>query len=145
MKVVVQRVSEAKLWVGERIVSEIGHGYLVLIGIKKDDEMGRVEMLAGKLAKLRVMSDDEGKMNRSVGDAQGEMLVVSQFTLYGDTRGGNRPSFLEAARGEEAEPIYERLVEELRGRGVKVKTGEFGADMSIEAVLDGPVTILIEN
>jgi D-aminoacyl-tRNA deacylase len=144
MKVVVQRVNKAKLRVGERLVSEIGHGYFVLAGIKSDDGFRNAELLAEKLAKLRVMADEEGKMNRSVGDAGGEMLVVSQFTLYGDTRGGNRPSFVEAAKGEVARPIYERLIDKLRECGVVVKTGEFGADMRIDAELDGPVTILID-
>jgi D-tyrosyl-tRNA(Tyr) deacylase len=145
MRLVVQRVKEGRVSVGGRVVSEIGMGYFVLVGIQTGDGNKRAEILADKLLKLRVMGDESGKMNLSVGEAHGELLVVSQFTLYGDTSGGNRPSFIKAARPEVARPVYEHFVERLRGRGVRVETGEFGADMKIDVVLDGPVTILMES
>ena len=157
MKLVVQRVSRAKLTVGKELISEIGPGYFVLLGITNGDTEKEADFLAEKLAKLRVMSDNEarspslrlgvsgrGKMNKSVTDVGGEMLVVSQFTLYADTTGGNRPSFLAAARPEVAEPLYDYFVKKLESLGIRVKTGEFGADMKIDTSLDGPVTIVVE-
>jgi len=157
MKLVVQRVSRAKLTVGKELISEIGPGYFVLLGITNGDTEKEADFLAEKLSKLRVMSDNEarssslrsgvsgrGKMNKSVTDVGGEMLVVSQFTLYADTTGGNRPSFLAAARPEVAEPLYDYFVKKLESLGIRVKTGEFGADMKIDTSLDGPVTIVVE-
>jgi len=145
MKLVIQRVSHAKVIKHDssRVVGEIGAGLLVLMGVKKGDDEKEVNLLAEKLIKLRIMQDGEKKMNLSVKDVKGEILVVSQFTLYADTTGGNRPSFIDAADGETAERLYEHFVENLKSLGVKVATGSFGDYMDIEAVLDGPVTIVI--
>lgn len=145
MKLVVQRVSSAKVVAGGKETSSIGKGLFVLVGVKDGDTKKDAEFLAEKLAKLRVMSDKEGKMNLTVNDVGGEMLVVSQFTLYADTSGGNRPSFIHAARPEVAEPLYEYFVDKLKAQSVKVKTGEFGEYMEVSAVLDGPVTIIMET
>lgn len=134
-----QRVSEASVEVeGERI-SSIGRGLLVLLGIHREDTQDDADRLARKLLALRVFEDDEGRMNLSVTDTGGEILCVSQFTLYGDTRKGNRPSFVEAARPELAEPLYERVRAALGAQG-----GRFGAHMAISLVNDGPVTVLVE-
>lgn len=132
-----QRVKNAKVG-----ASEIGKGLLVLVGIKKGDRQEEAIGLAEKLSKLRVMSDEEGKMNFGIKDVKASILVVSQFTLHGDTAGGNRPSFINAEEPEKARKLYELFIEELKGKGVDVKTGTFGNYMEIEAVLDGPVTIL---
>jgi len=135
----VQRVSEASVEVeGERI-SSIGPGLLVLLGIRRDDTTDDADRIARKLLALRIFEDDDGRMNRSVGDTGGEVLCVSQFTLYGDTRKGNRPSFVDAARPEEAEPLYERVRTALGAQG-----GRFGARMRVKLVNDGPVTLLVE-
>ena len=125
-----------------KTVGKIGKGYFVLVGVKKGDSEKDAEMLAVKLLKLRVMADEEGKMNLALKDAGGEILVVSQFTLYADTSGGNRPSFINAGLPDEAKKIYEHFVAKLREGGVKVATGSFGDYMEISCVLDGPVTIL---
>ena len=127
-----------------KVVGEIGKGYLTLVGIKKGDSKKEAELLAEKLSKLRVMADKEGKMNLSLKDLDAYVLVVSQFTLYADTSGGNRPSFINAALPEEAKKIYEHFVVKLKDFGVKVETGSFGDYMEIEAKLDGPVTITLE-
>jgi len=139
VRAIVQRVSEASVEVeGERI-SSIGRGLLVLLGIHREDTQDDADRLARKLLALRVFEDDEGRMNLSVTDTGGEILCVSQFTLYGDTRKGNRPSFVEAARPELAEPLYERVRAALGAQG-----GRFGAHMAISLVNDGPVTVLVE-
>ena len=145
MKLVVQRVIKAQLSVDRKVISSIGKGYVVLVGMSKDDTQTKAAALAEKLSKLRVMGDDDGKMNLSIGNAHGEILVVSQFTLLGDTTGGNRPSFINAARPEVAKPLYDYFVDRLISLGCSVQTGVFGADMKIDTTLDGPVTILIEN
>jgi D-tyrosyl-tRNA(Tyr) deacylase len=145
MRIVVQRVKKGKVLAGEGEVSRIESGILALIGISREDNIKTAETTANKVFKLRIMEDEGKKMNLSVGDAGGSFLVVSQFTLYGDTRGGNRPSFMEAARPDTARPIYEHFVECLRDKGARVKTGVFGAEMKIEVELDGPVTILMEE
>ncbi len=145
MKLIIQRVSEARLSVGGELVSEIGKGLFVLLGIGVKDTGEKAEMLADKLSKIRLMSDSALKMNYTVKDVEGEMLIVSQFTLYADTAGGNRPSFLNAARPEVARPIYEKFIEKLKKNGEKVSTGRFGEYMKIEPVLDGPVTIIVQN
>ena len=137
MRLVVQRVKKAK--VGK---AKVGLGLLVLLGVGKGDSKKEAEILADKLSKLRVMADKKGKMNLSIGDVSGEILVVSQFTLHADTLGGNRPSFINAALPDVAKEIYEHFVSQLRGKGLSVKTGTFGSYMEIEAILDGPVTIL---
>lgn len=145
MRLVIQRVKKAsvRLSSGE-IVGEIGKGYLVLMGVKKGDSQKETEALAEKLAKLRIMADKEGKMNLSVLDVGGEILVVSQFTLCADTKGQNRPSFIEAAEPAMAEELYEHFVAKLKEKGIKVETGSFGNYMEISAELDGPVTIVLE-
>ncbi|MBI2594867.1 MAG: D-tyrosyl-tRNA(Tyr) deacylase [Candidatus Colwellbacteria bacterium] len=145
MKLIIQRVSQAKVAVDNQTISSIGKGLFVLVGVKEGDISDQAKVLAEKLAKLRVMADGAGKMNLTVSDVNGEMLAVSQFTLYADTSGGNRPSFIQAARPEVAQPIYEKLVEELKNLGVKVQTGKFGEYMEISATLDGPVTIIMES
>jgi len=143
MKAVVQRVSEARVRVGERLAGEIGGGLCVLLGVARGDDGAAAARLAGKVARLRVFADDEGRFDRSLLDTGGEALVVSQFTLLGDVARGNRPSFTDAAPPEEAEPLYEAFCAALRELGVPVATGEFGARMSVELVNDGPVTILL--
>lgn len=144
MKLVVQRVLKASVSVNGKVISSIDKGFLVLTGITVTDTEKTAAFLAEKLVKLRIMNDEADKMNLSIKDVGGEILIVSQFTLYGDTKGGNRPSFINAARPEVAEPIYNYFVEKVRSLGVKVQTGKFGAEMKIESTLDGPVTILLE-
>jgi D-aminoacyl-tRNA deacylase len=145
MRAVVQRVSEANVAIGGRVVGEIGRGLVVLVGVAPRDGEDEARWLADKVANLRIFSDDEGKMNRSLLDIGGEVLVVSQFTLYGDARKGRRPSFVHAAQGDGAEATYERAVEELRALGIKCATGEFGAMMQVGLTNDGPVTILLDS
>ncbi len=144
MKIVAQRVLGATLKVDGKLVSEIGRGLVVYFGVKVGDTPDKAEKCAAKIAALRVFEDDAGKMNLSVKDVSGEVLLVSQFTLYGDARKGNRPSFTEAERPERADVLYEETVEKLRALGVPVQTGVFGADMKISQVNDGPVTIIYE-
>jgi D-tyrosyl-tRNA(Tyr) deacylase len=145
MRAVVQRVAEAYVEVGDRRVGEIGPGVVVLLGISPDDGAAEARWMAEKVATLRVFSDDADKMNLSLLDVGGEALVVSQFTLYGDARKGRRPSFVRAARGEEADRVYRRTVSELAALGVRCATGEFGAMMRVHLVNDGPVTILLDS
>lgn len=145
MRAVVQRVKSAELKVNGETVSKIGNGFVVFFGVKTGDTTAQAEYLAKKIALLRIFEDENGKMNRSIKEAEGEVLFVSQFTLYGDASHGNRPSFTQAARGEEAEPLYQYAAEKLRSFGVPVRMGVFGADMKITQVNDGPVTILLEN
>ncbi len=144
MKLVIQRVKSGKVTVENKIVGEIRHGFFVLLGVGKKDTEKEADVLAEKISKLRIMSDETGKMNKSVSDVSGSFLVVSQFTLYADTSGGNRPSFLQAGGPDEANRLYEYFVNKLRSFSQKVETGTFGADMTIDVILDGPVTILIE-
>jgi D-tyrosyl-tRNA(Tyr) deacylase len=145
MRVVVQRVTRASVTVQGRAVGSIGAGFLVLAGFTAGDGDEAIEWMADKLANLRVFADSEGKMNRSLLETGGAALVVSQFTLYGDARKGRRPSFVDAAPPEVAEPLYRRLAASLRARGVPVETGEFGAMMAVELVNDGPVTLVLER
>ncbi len=144
MRLVIQRVKKASVKVvgTDKIVGKIGKGLFVLVGVKKGDTIADAEMLAVKLSKLRVMADENDKMNLSVNDVGGQILIVSQFTLYAETSGGNRPSFIDAALPEEAKKIYEHFVTKIKEAGIKTETGSFGDYMEIEAVLDGPVTIL---
>lgn len=144
MRLVVQRVKKAEVKTVNdgKVVGKIGPGYFVLVGVKKDDGLKEAEALAHKLLKLRVMADENQKMNLSLKGAGGELLVVSQFTLYADTSGGNRPSFINAALPKEAERIYKNFVDKLRQSSLKVETGAFGDYMEIDCTLDGPVTIL---
>jgi len=145
MRAVVQRVSRAKVTVGERVTGEIGRGMLVLLGVSTEDKETDAYYLVDKLVNLRIFEDADGKMNLSLTDIDGEILVVSQFTLYGDTRRGRRPSFIAAAGGEKAIPLYEYFVTRSRESVRKVATGEFGAMMDIELVNDGPVTIILDS
>lgn len=144
MKLVAQRVSGASLKVDGKLVSEIGRGLVVYFGVKVGDTQAQAERCAEKIAALRVFPDEAGKMNLSVSDVKGEVLFVSQFTLYGDARKGNRPSFTEAERPERAAELYEFAAEKLLARGVPVKKGVFGADMQIAQTNEGPVTIVYE-
>lgn len=144
VRALVQRVSEASVSVGGEMVGSIGTGLLVLVGVTHDDTVAVADKMAGKLAKLRLLDDDDGVMNRSVLDQRAEVLVVSQFTLYGDTSKGNRPSWLAAARPDQAEPLVEAVVTELRALGVAVATGRFRTEMAVSLVNDGPATVLIE-
>ncbi len=145
MKVVLQRVKNASVTIDGIKVSKISLGYLLLVGIKNGDEKEDVKKVAEKVANLRIFEDENQKMNLSLKDVNGEILSVSQFTLYADCRHGRRPSFTEAARPEIANPLYEYFNEVLRERGFTVKTGVFGADMKVELLNDGPVTILLES
>ncbi|KKS95599.1 MAG: D-tyrosyl-tRNA(Tyr) deacylase, D-tyrosyl-tRNA(Tyr) deacylase [Microgenomates group bacterium GW2011_GWC1_43_13] len=144
MKLVVQRVKKARVLKvdGGSVVGEIGKGLFILAGIKKGDTEKDVNSLAAKLSKLRIMPDTENKMNLTVADVGGSMLVVSQFTLHAVTSGGNRPSFINAEEPRRARQLYELLLDKLRGYGLTVETGSFGDHMKIEVVLDGPVTII---
>ena len=144
MRLIISRVSRASVKAKGGTVGQIAKGLFVLLGVKKGDTEKNAEELAEKLSKLRVMADKEAKMNLSVKDIAGEILVVSQFTLYAETKGGNRPSFIQAAEPGVAKRIYEKFVTELREKGIKVATGSFGDYMEIEAFMDGPVTILLE-
>jgi len=143
MRAVVQRVAEAAVTVDGATVGEIGPGLVVLLGVGHDDDAAMAAALAGKVARLRIFEDEAGQMNRSVLDTGGAVLAVSQFTLLGDTRKGNRPSFIAAARPEVAEPLYERFVAALRELGVEVATGRFRTAMRVALVNDGPVTIIL--
>lgn len=144
MRLVIQRVKKSKVSVDNKVVGEIGPGLFVLLGIGEGDIPDSVDALVHKLVKLRVLDDGKGKMNLSIKDVGGEILVVSQFTLYADTSAGNRPSFIKAAKPDVARPLYERFVQRLKEEGVKVATGSFGEYMQIESLADGPVTILLE-
>jgi D-tyrosyl-tRNA(Tyr) deacylase len=144
MRAVCQRVSDARVTVDGAVHSEIGTGLVVLLGVARDDDGAAAERLAGKVARLRIFGDERGKFDRSLLDVDGQALVVSQFTLIADTRKGNRPSFIEAAPPDLAEPLYEEFCSHLRTMGVSVETGIFGARMAVELVNDGPVTIVLE-
>ena len=143
MRAVIQRVSSARVSVEEAAVGEIGPGLLVLLGVGTDDTPTEADRLAGRIARLRIFGNDEGKFDLSILDTGGEILVVSQFTLLADTSKGNRPGFSDAARPEVARPLVERFCAALSGQGVSVATGVFGARMSVELVNDGPVTIVL--
>jgi D-tyrosyl-tRNA(Tyr) deacylase len=145
MRLVVQRVSRAKVTVAGEIVGEIGKGYLALVGVEDGDTDDDMRYGVEKLVGLRVFEDNEGKMNRSIADIGGSILLVSQFTLLGDARHGRRPSFSNAARPETAAPMIERMALEIAGRGIPVAKGVFGADMQVELVNFGPVTILLDS
>ena len=145
MRVVLQRVSRASVSVGSRVVGEIGRGFLVLAGFGPSDGDEQLQWMADKIAGLRLFADGEGRMNLGLAEVGGAVLVVSQFTLYGDARKGRRPSFVAAAPPQQAEPLYERFAAALAQRGIPVETGEFGALMEISLVNDGPVTLLLER
>ena len=145
MRAVIQRVAEARVSVGEEIVSGIGPGLCIFLGIAVNDSEKDAESLASKIGSLRIFEDEQGKMNRSVRKTRGDLLVVSQFTLYGDCRKGNRPSFSAAAAPEPAKRLYDDFVQRLRQTGLKVATGEFRATMKVALVNDGPVTLILET
>ncbi len=144
MRAVVQRVSRASVTVDDEVVGAIGAGLCVLVGVTHGDSEAIARKLAERLWKLRIFADDEDKMNLSVADIGGSILIISQFTLYADTRKGNRPSYVDAARPEAAEPLIETVVEHLRSLGAPVETGRFRADMAVDLVNDGPVTVSLE-
>ena len=145
MRAVVQRVSQCAVDVDGEKVGSIGPGLLVLLGVAKGDEPSAADYLAEKISNLRIFKDDDGKMNRSLMDIQGEMLVVSQFTLLGDCRKGRRPSFIQAAPPEIADRLYMHFVEAVRSKGVHVETGQFQAMMAVNLINDGPVTLVLES
>jgi D-tyrosyl-tRNA(Tyr) deacylase len=145
MRAVVQRVTSSSVEVENIVVGEIGPGLLVLLGVARDDDIGDGDYLAEKIVNLRIFTDDEGKMNRSLLETGGAMLAVSQFTLFGDTRKGRRPSFIEAAEPVKANALYEHFVERARSFGVRVQTGVFQAMMKVSLTNDGPVTILVDS
>jgi D-tyrosyl-tRNA(Tyr) deacylase len=145
MRVLLQRVSKASVTVDDRVVGRIGKGFVILVGVTHTDSETEAEWLARKVAGLRVFDDEEGKMNASLVDVGGELLVVSQFTLYGDARKGRRPSYTDAARPELAEPLVDYFVAQLLGMGYNVATGVFGANMDVEIHNDGPVTLMVER
>ncbi|HKN57322.1 MAG TPA: D-aminoacyl-tRNA deacylase [Gemmatimonadaceae bacterium] len=140
-----QRVSRAEVRIESRSVGNIGKGFLLLVGFTHGDSTAKVDWMAEKTSGLRLFGDDEGKMNLSLADVGGAVLVVSQFTLYGNAEKGKRPSFIDAARPEEAIPLYERFLSALRKKGLTVESGEFGAMMDVELVNDGPVTLWLER
>jgi len=145
MKVVLQRVRQAQVEVEKETIGKIGYGYLLLVGIGKGDDEATVEKMAKDILKLRVMADENGKMNKSVVDVGGEILAVSQFTLYADTSAGNRPSFIDAADTDKAERLYDYFVDQLREKSnLTIATGKFGTYMDVSLVNDGPVTIVLE-
>jgi D-tyrosyl-tRNA(Tyr) deacylase len=145
MRVVLQRVSSARVQVGERTTGEIVEGLLLLCAFRADDTDKELKWMAEKITDLRIFRDDDGKMNRSVRDMGGGLLVVSQFTLYGDARKGRRPSFIGSAPGPAAKNLYDQFVQILRSTGVPVETGEFAADMKVELCNDGPVTLILDR
>lgn len=145
MRAVVQRVTSSKVSVDEKVVGEIGIGFNVLIGIAKDDTLDDLKYIKDKIINLRVFHDENDKMNLSLLDIKGEILVISQFTLYGDCRKGRRPNFMEALGGDDANNLYEEFLKLLKTSELKVESGEFGAEMKVEIHNDGPVTILLDS
>ena len=145
MRAVVQKVSSSKVTVDGEIVGKIEKGLLVLLGVTHDDTSKDVDYMVDKVTNLRIFEDENEKMNLSLKDVEGEILAVSQFTLYGDARKGRRPSFSDAARPEVANPLYEEFVEKIKNQGINVGTGKFGAHMMVDLTNDGPVTILLES
>lgn len=146
MVAVIQRVLRSSVTIDGTVKGEIGRGFNVLLGVQEDDTQKDLAFLVRKIPALRIFEDDAGKMNRSLLDVGGEMLIISQFTLLADCERGNRPSFIQAARPEKAIPMYEAFIQAMRDAGIsRVETGEFGADMQVEIVNDGPVTILMDS
>ena len=145
MKVVLQRVAHASVTVDEKVIGKIQRGFLLLVGVTHNDAMEDMEYLVRKIVQMRIFEDEEGKLNRSIQDIGGEILSVSQFTLYAETKKGNRPSFSKAAPGDVAIEMFEQFNGLLRKTGIPVETGQFGADMKVELLNDGPVTILLDS
>lgn len=145
MRVVIQRSKNASVSIDQEIVGAIDHGFVLLVGIGEEDTKEDVEYLVRKISKMRIFEDGEGKMNLSLADVEGEILSISQFTLHANTKKGNRPSFIEAAKPDRAIPLYDAFNQQLREQGFKVEVGQFGADMQVSLVNDGPVTILIDS
>jgi D-tyrosyl-tRNA(Tyr) deacylase len=145
VRAVVQRVTAASVRVGDRIVGEIGAGLVVLVGVARDDDVRDADLIAAKIAGLRLFDDSSGVMNLALADVGGAVLAVSQFTLYGDARKGRRPSFIAAAPGDQARPLFDHVVQRLRDTGVRTQTGEFGAEMHVTLTNDGPVTVLLDS
>ncbi|KXZ39433.1 D-tyrosyl-tRNA(Tyr) deacylase [Alkalithermobacter thermoalcaliphilus JW-YL-7 = DSM 7308] len=145
MRAVVQRVSNSKVTVDNEVVGQIGKGLMVLLGVTHSDNESDIKYLVDKILNLRIFEDEEGKMNLSLLDIKGELLVVSQFTLYGDCRKGRRPSFTEAAKPELANQLYEQFIKECKKYNIKVEQGKFGADMKVDILNDGPVTMLLDS
>ena len=145
MRVVIQRSKKASVSINQEIVGAIDHGFVLLVGIGEEDTQEDVEYLVRKISKMRIFEDGEGKMNLSLADVGGEILSISQFTLHANTKKGNRPSFIEAAKPDRAVPLYDAFNQQLREQGFKVEVGQFGADMQVSLVNDGPVTILIDS
>jgi len=145
MRGVVQRVKSASVTVDNEIIGSIGHGILLLISIEDNDDEKDLEYTCDKVANLRIFEDEDDKMNKSLLDVEGSILVVSQFTLHGDARKGRRPSFISAARPEKAIPLYEKFIQNMKDKGIKTSAGKFGADMQVELINDGPVTILLDS
>lgn len=145
MKIVIQRAEKAKVSVDGEVVGQIGKGFMVLVGVGPEDTKQNADFLVNKMCNLRVFEDEQGKMNLSIKDVGGQILAISQFTLYADCKKGNRPSFTGAAKPEQANELYEYFMEEIRKQGIKVEHGMFGAHMKVDFINDGPVTILLEN
>ncbi|MBD7911506.1 MULTISPECIES: D-aminoacyl-tRNA deacylase [Clostridium] len=145
MRAIVQRVNSSRVTVNEEIIGEISKGFNVLIGISKDDNEDDIKYISEKILGLRVFEDEDDKMNLSIQDVKGELLIISQFTLYGDCRKGRRPNFMNAMGGDEARELYEKLLDTFKKSGLKVECGEFGAHMIVDIVNDGPVTIMLDS
>lgn len=146
MRAVIQRVSEASVEINNQLVAEINKGFLILLGIEIDDTLEDVIWLSNKISQLRIFSDEDGKMNNSIIEVNGNAIVVSQFTLHAKTKRGNRPSYIKAAKAQQAIPLYEEFIENLSNTlGKKIQSGEFGADMKVTLINDGPVTIIIDT
>lgn len=146
MRAIIQRVLQASVTIEQNTYSEIGNGLLVLVGVEENDDEQDANYIANKIVQMRIFSDDNGKMNRNIQDIKGEILIVSQFTLIADTKKGNRPSFIRAARPEKAIPLYELVIEKMQYEvNKKIKTGVFSADMKVQLINDGPVSIIIDS
>lgn len=145
VRVVIQRVSKASVTVDGEEKGEIGHGFVLLVGVGEEDTSEDVDYLTRKISNMRIFEDDDGKMNLSLKQVEGEILSISQFTLHASTKKGNRPSFMDAAKPDKADQLYEELNDKLRAEGLNVETGVFGADMDVSLVNDGPVTILVDS
>ena len=145
MRVIIQRVSEASVSIDSQVNAKIKQGLMILVGISTEDNQEDIDWLTQKIINLRVFNDENGKMNLSLLDVKGEVLIVSQFTLFASTKKGNRPSFIQSAKTEIAVPLYEQLIESLKATGIEIKTGTFGADMKVSLTNDGPVTISMDS